>query len=176
MIEYAVHVTDLSYSDGLLKSLTIIQYISWAQCMCRAAEMLKSADPLLANPALFSDLPPGQQPWGDTPATRGCQLLQRYLNLVDMYPTHPRMIRAHTHRLLGDWLQVGLVGCSKVILVQGGNSITRRNPLQMLSRCAGSESCTRCSGMRAIFNKAVTTAGACRHQGSDHIGALPVNR
>ena len=67
-----------------------------------------NADPLLVNPALFSDLPPGQQPWAAAPATRGCVLLQQYLDLVDAHPpTHPRMMRAHTHRLLGDWLQVG---------------------------------------------------------------------
>ena len=78
--------------------------------MCWAVELCKcyNADPLLVNPALFSDLPPGQQPWAGAPATRGCVLLLQYLDLVDAHPpTHPRMMRAHTHRLLGDWLQVG---------------------------------------------------------------------
>lgn len=70
------------------------------------------ADPLLVNPALFSDTPPAQQLWGAAPATRGCELLLQYLDLVDKYPTPPRMVRAHVHKLLGDWLQVRIqVSC-----------------------------------------------------------------
>lgn len=65
------------------------------------------ADPLLVNPALFSDAPLAAQPWAASPATRGCHLLQQYLDMVDKYPTPPRMVRAHVHKLLGDWLQVG---------------------------------------------------------------------
>jgi len=64
------------------------------------------ADPLLSNPALFSGVPLAEQPWANAPATRGCLLLEQYLDLVDKYPTPARMVRAHMHKLLGDWLQV----------------------------------------------------------------------
>lgn len=69
------------------------------------ADGVMSADPLLANPALFSSSTPESCPWAEYPATRGAVLLLRYLELVDQYETPPRIIRAHMHKMLGDWLQ-----------------------------------------------------------------------
>lgn len=52
-------------------------------------------------------MPEREQPWAQHPGTRGALLLLRYLDLVDSYETPSRMIRAHMHKMLGDWLQVG---------------------------------------------------------------------
>lgn len=58
-----------------------------------------SADPLLANPALFAAAPSPR--WADTPAVRGCRLLQEYLDVLEAHPTHSRMVRGHVHKMLG---------------------------------------------------------------------------
>lgn len=76
-------------------------------CMAyTGADGVLSAEPLLSNPTLFSTVPLAEQPWSETPALKGCMLLLRYLDLVDEYQTPPSMVRAHMHKLLGDWLQV----------------------------------------------------------------------
>ena len=55
-----------------------------------------------------SSVPEGERPWAGHPGTRGALLLQRYLDLVDQYETPSRIVRAHMHKMLGDWLQVCL--------------------------------------------------------------------
>ena len=52
-----------------------------------------SAESLLADPALFSRVPPAVQPWAACPAARGTYLLEQYLDLCDLYPVHDRMVR-----------------------------------------------------------------------------------
>ncbi len=53
-----------------------------------------SAESLLANPALFSQVPAAQQPWAACPAASGTHLLEHYLDLCDQYPVHARMVRS----------------------------------------------------------------------------------
>ena len=53
-----------------------------------------------------SSAPESSHPWADCPGIRGALLLQRYLELVDQYETPVRIVRAHMHKMLGDWLQV----------------------------------------------------------------------
>ena len=57
------------------------------------ADAVMSAESLLANPALFSRVPAADQPWAEAPGTRGCCLLEQYLDLCEQYPVPERMVR-----------------------------------------------------------------------------------
>ncbi|QDZ25203.1 dihydrouridine synthase [Chloropicon primus] len=67
-------------------------------------EGVLSADPLLKNPTLFSteksEFGEPDCPW------QNCLILQEYLDLCETYPTPQRMIRAHVHKLLGNYFSV----------------------------------------------------------------------
>ena len=88
-----------------------------------------------------SSVPEREQPWAQHPGTRGALLLLRYLDLVDKYETPSRMIRAHMHKMLGDWLQVGC--CSLVPLLP---SVTT---LQLLFRPASGVPCCPVAALTA---------------------------
>ncbi|KAL4644751.1 hypothetical protein ACB092_02G187100 [Castanea dentata] len=75
------------------------------------AEGVLSAESLLENPALFAGYRTGEWAVG----SEGCDkvgkldqtdLLVEYLKLCERYPVPWRMIRAHVHKMLGDWFRL----------------------------------------------------------------------
>jgi len=66
-------------------------------------EGVMSAEQLLEDPKLFARR--AGQPETARTAVEGPRMLAEYLEEVRKYPTPKRMIKAHTHRLLGEWLQ-----------------------------------------------------------------------
>eukprot|EP00899_Mesostigma_viride_P017778 jgi/Mesvir1/26000/Mv17945-RA.1 len=56
-----------------------------------------SAESLLSNPRMFAD------DAGDGTLSNPVELLLEYLDLVDKYPVHMRMVRGHVHKMLGPW-------------------------------------------------------------------------
>jgi tRNA-dihydrouridine synthase 1 len=65
------------------------------------ADGVLSAIPLLENPALFSS---ARSPAEAADPASGALLAREYAALVLTYPTPPRMVRGHAHRLMGPWL------------------------------------------------------------------------
>lgn len=70
-----------------------------------------SADSLLENPALFAGFRTAEWVVGCEESLRDGKLDQtdifvEYLKLCERYPVPWRMIRAHTHKMLGDWFKI----------------------------------------------------------------------
>ncbi|XAR74020.1 tRNA-dihydrouridine(16/17) synthase (NAD(P)(+)) [Bertholletia excelsa] len=75
------------------------------------ADGVLSAESLLENPALFSGFRTaewilGSKESGEDGKLDQADLLVEYLQLCEKYPVPWRMIRAHTHRLLGEWFRI----------------------------------------------------------------------
>ncbi|KAF3439000.1 hypothetical protein FNV43_RR17275 [Rhamnella rubrinervis] len=75
------------------------------------AEGVLSADSLLENPALFAGYRTAELLAGDEKSNNGrkldqADLLVEYLKLCEQYPAPWRMIRAHVHKMLGDWFRL----------------------------------------------------------------------
>ncbi|KAJ8770620.1 hypothetical protein K2173_021267 [Erythroxylum novogranatense] len=75
------------------------------------ADGVLSADSLLENPALFAGFRTAE--WvvdGEEIFENGnldqADLLVEYLKLCEIYPVPWRMIRAHVHKMLGDWFRI----------------------------------------------------------------------
>uniref|UniRef100_A0A061S1R0 tRNA-dihydrouridine(16/17) synthase [NAD(P)(+)] n=1 Tax=Tetraselmis sp. GSL018 TaxID=582737 RepID=A0A061S1R0_9CHLO len=66
------------------------------------ADGVMSAEALLEDPALFA---PDRTDGRVASSAERCDLLVEYLELAGEYPTPMRMVKAHVHRLLGNWLQ-----------------------------------------------------------------------
>lgn len=70
-----------------------------------------SADSLLENPALFAGFQNAELVVGSEESHRGVELDQtdifiEYLKMCEKYPVPWRMIRSHTHKMLGDWFKL----------------------------------------------------------------------
>ncbi|PKI51616.1 hypothetical protein CRG98_027982 [Punica granatum] len=70
-----------------------------------------SADSLLENPALFAGFRKAEWVVGSEESHRDGELdqadiLVEYLKLCERYPVPWRMIRAHTHKMLGEWFRI----------------------------------------------------------------------
>ncbi|KAF6143960.1 hypothetical protein GIB67_017568 [Kingdonia uniflora] len=70
-----------------------------------------SAESLLENPALFAGFRTAEWIEGDKRSNEDggldqTDLLVEYLKLCEKYPVPWRMIRAHVHRMLGDWFRI----------------------------------------------------------------------
>ncbi|XP_057957092.1 uncharacterized protein LOC131150379 [Malania oleifera] len=70
-----------------------------------------SAESLLENPALFSGFRTAEWVLGNEESSRDGKLDQadlvvEYLRLCEKYPVPWRMIRAHVHRMLGEWFRI----------------------------------------------------------------------
>ncbi|EEF29128.1 tRNA-dihydrouridine(16/17) synthase [NAD(P)(+)]-like [Ricinus communis] len=75
------------------------------------ADGVLSAESLLENPALFAGFRTAEWVVGDEESTRDgkldqADLLVEYLKLCEEYPVPWRMIRAHVHKMLGDWFRI----------------------------------------------------------------------
>ena len=75
------------------------------------AEGVLSAESLLENPALFAGYRTGEWVLGSEGSDKvgkldQTDLLVEYLKLCERYPVPWRMIRAHVHRMLGDWFRL----------------------------------------------------------------------
>jgi tRNA-dihydrouridine synthase 1 len=78
-----------------------------AACMAATGAVgVLSAEPLLHNPTLFD--PDAPHDAAAAAATRPLEwpalLALEYCELAERYPTPPRMVRGHVHKLLGAWL------------------------------------------------------------------------
>ncbi|KAL9245808.1 hypothetical protein vseg_019415 [Gypsophila vaccaria] len=74
-------------------------------------EGVLSADALLENPALFAGFRTSEWAVDDEDAvTNGkldqAQLLTEYLKFCEKYPVPWRMVRAHVHKMLGEWFRL----------------------------------------------------------------------
>lgn len=70
-----------------------------------------SADSLLEDPALFAGFRNAELVVGSEESHRGVELDQtdifiEYLKMCEKYPVPWRMIRSHTHKMLGDWFKL----------------------------------------------------------------------
>jgi tRNA-dihydrouridine synthase 1 len=81
------------------------------ECMKETgADGVLSAESLLHNPALFAGYQVASDPVSITSEDEDSsldqtKLLLEYLELLDQYPVPMRMVRAHVHRMLGNWFQ-----------------------------------------------------------------------
>lgn len=74
-------------------------------------EGVLSAESLLENPALFAGFRTAEWAGGSEKSTREgkldqANLLVEYLKLCEQYPVPWRMIRAHAHKMLGEWFRI----------------------------------------------------------------------
>lgn len=75
------------------------------------ADGVLSAESLLENPALFTGFRTAECV-GDSEESNGdekldqAELLVEYLKLCERYPVPWRMIRAHVHKMLGEWFRI----------------------------------------------------------------------
>lgn len=74
------------------------------------AEGVLSADALLENPALFAGFRTAEWAGEGEDGTKDgnldqAELLVKYLKLCEKYPVPWRMIRAHVHKMLGEWFR-----------------------------------------------------------------------
>lgn len=74
-------------------------------------EGVLSAESLLENPALFAGFRTAEWAGGSEESTREgkldqADLLVEYLKLCEQYPVPWRMIRAHVHKMLGEWFRI----------------------------------------------------------------------
>lgn len=74
-------------------------------------EGVLSAESLLENPALFAGYRTGEWVVGSEGSDKvgkldQADLLVEYLKLCERYPVPWRMIRAHVHKMLGDWFRL----------------------------------------------------------------------
>lgn len=75
------------------------------------ADGVLSAESLLENPALFAGYRTSEVEAGDANCNNGrkldqADLLVEYLKFCEQYPVPWRMIRAHVHKMLGDWFRL----------------------------------------------------------------------
>lgn len=75
------------------------------------ADGVLSAESLLENPALFAGFRTAQWVPGNEESKKDgklnqADLLVEYLKLCEQYPVPWRMIRAHVHKMLGEWFRI----------------------------------------------------------------------
>lgn len=75
------------------------------------ADGVLSAESLLENPALFAGFRTAEWITGEGKRNKDgkldqADLLVEYLKLCEKYPVPWRMIRAHVHKMLGDWFRI----------------------------------------------------------------------